>query len=197
LELNFVRIFNPKITLTFFAMFLLSSCSCYQTHLEEDEKAWCKPYIQGETIIFKGSDGTFDTIQVSKKEGFSNLDCNLRLGREQQNYINIDLIPKKCHNPEYCEGEIDIRKEVEEEINHPFFRIFGLEYDEGSELIEAIIKLETTGKTYTKAYYFEDKRNASNAGNEYMKSFYWDKQDGLIRYEAHNGEVFELLKVIK
>jgi hypothetical protein len=189
--------FNPKITLTFLAMFLLSSCSCYQTHLEEDEKAWCNPYIQGETIIFKGSDGSFDTIQVAKKEeGFSNLNCNLNLGREQQNYINIDLIPKKCHNPVYCEGDIGIRKQ-EDEKSYPFLRIFGLEYEEGSELIEAIIKLKTTSKTYNKAYYFEDTNNAVNYGNNYLKSFHWDKQDGLIRYEAHNGEVFELLKIIK
>lgn len=43
-------------------------------------------------------------------------------------------------------------------------------------------------------YNFEDSINAYNSGNGNLKSFYWDKKEGLIRYDTSDGEVFELLK---
>ena len=62
------------------------------------------------------------------------------------------------------------------------------------KLKEENIKLITTNENYPSAYYFENGVNANGYGTNSPKSFYWDKRAGLIKYETHDGEVFELLK---
>lgn len=60
-----------------------------------------------------------------------------------------------------------------------FFRIFGLEFapaSQNNKLEPKALKLALTNETYPKAYYFEDHVNANSYGNNFLKSFYWDKK---------------------
>lgn len=187
---------SMKIAILLILNLILISCTnCYQTKLSPEEKSWCAPYKKGQTLIFKSDRGHFDTIAVtSKSEGYTNNDCNQGLGPEQKHFIKIILKPKTCHNLDYCESEIAIVKEDSLSEADPSLRIYGLEYDVSSNnytFITEKMELSTIRKVYPNVYSFKEKINATNYGNAYLKSFYWDKHDGLIRYDLQDGEVFE------
>ena len=182
----------------------ITSCKdkCIQTHLADDEREWFLCYNNEDKVIFRSNLGKLDTIKIIEKtESFTNPDCNiLALGDLQKEYIYIEFKPNKCGNiGVYCGGEISITKDRPDEKIFPFFRVFGLEYSpylQNDNLICKKITLSTNKKNYI-AYRFEENVNSTNYGNEYLKSFDWDKKDGLIRYEAKNGEIFEFLKKLK
>lgn len=190
------------IILSSLFLVFLTSCNCTETHLTQEEREWFSVYNKGQTIIFKSNLGNLDTLVVTEKnETFGNKECNwIEIGTIQNNMLNLLLKPKKCKNEANCEVIIAISKDKIDEKALPFFRLFDLEYTPASvnnELLTKSIKLLVTGKSYVKVYSFEDGVNAKGYGNNYLKSFYWDKEDGLIRYDAHDGEVFELFKKIK
>jgi hypothetical protein len=155
-------------------------------------------YKKGQLTIFKSNLGNIDTLRVKNKiEDFTNADCNrLEIGTQQQQYVIVEFKPSKCHNIYYCEGELFIQKDDDDKNAYLSIMIFGLKYTGTSQLPEQKIKLLITGKTYN-AYHIIDKVTAINGGNNYLKSFHWDKKDGLIRYESYDGEVFEFYKLIK
>jgi hypothetical protein len=189
---------NKIIILSFLLLVLMGSCNCVETHLSKEEREWFSAYEKGQTIIFKSNRGNLDTIVVVEKvETYGNKECNwFEIGTIQNNMIDIVFKSKNCRNESDCEGNISISKDKPNEKRLPFFRIFGLEYapaTQNNELRTENIKL-TNGKAYESAYYFEDQINADSYGGNYLKSFYWDKKDGLIRYDLIDGEIFELLK---
>lgn len=177
--------------------FILYSCTCKQINLTNREKEWLNPYLKGEVLIFKSNKGKTDTITVTRKlEFITNENCEwFTIGNTQNQGISIDLKPNICHNESYCEGEVSIIKSNVDKETSPFFRVFGLEFSSPiSKLIKQKVVLSVNGKTYNSAYLFQDGINATNYGNGYLKSFFWDKKDGLIRYEGIDGEIFEIYK---
>lgn len=191
-----------QVLFIFTIVFTSCNNNCIQTHLTNDERDWFLRYRKGDVIIFKSNLGNLDSLKVvSKTEGFTNPDCNrIGVGKYQQEFIKIEFEPNVYKNIDiYNVAEISIYKDYPDKIDFPFFRIFGLEYAdiiENHNLIREKITLSTTNKTYF-VYSFKENVNTTNAGNEYLKSFQWDKKEGLIRYEANNGEIFELLKKLK
>jgi hypothetical protein len=181
---------------------ILSSCNfcnCVETHLTEDEKSWFSAYEKGQKIIFKSNLGNLDTIEITKKvETYGNKDCNwFEIGRIQNNIMSIEFKPKVCHNESYCDGGMYIGKDDINKKAFPTFILFGLTQKNGLKYLvpkQENIKLITTSKTYSQVYHFEKGVNAKSFGTNPPKSFYWDKKDGLIKYETKDGEVFELLK---
>lgn len=190
-----------KILLFILFTIFLNSCNCVETKLTDDEKEWFSAYDKGQIIIFKSNLGNLDTIEVSEKlETHNNKNCNwIEIGTTQPEIMFITLKPKICRNNSYCEGQIFISKVKESEKCYPGFSLFGLLQKNGLKyLIPKLekIKLIATNKTYSQVYHFENGVNANGYGTNSPKSFYWDKKDGLIKYETKEGEVFELLKKI-
>jgi hypothetical protein len=185
------------IPLILFAI-VLNSCTCVETHLTKEEKEWFSAYKKGQTIIFKSNLGNLDSIVIKKIEIHGNKDCNwIEIGTTQNHIMSIDFKPKVCHNESYCDGGISISKANEDKKAFPSFSLFGLFYSKSynkEKLKKLNIKLITTNKIYYQVYYFENGVNANGFGTNSPKSFYWDKKDGLIKYETKDGEVFELLK---
>lgn len=179
---------------------ILSSCGkCIETHLTIHEKEWFCVYKKNQNIIFKSNLNHLDTIVVTEKiETHNNMDCNYYgIGPMQPHVMYITLNSKICHNESYCDGGIFISKDQADKIFFPSFRLFGLYYSKiNPEILdkEEWLILNTSQKKYSHVYIFEDGINAKNFGNNYLKSFYWDKKEGLIRYDTSEGEVFELLK---
>lgn len=173
------------------------SCTCKQINLTFSENEWLNPYEKGEVLIFKSNKGNTDTITVTNKiEFITNENCEwFTIGDKQKQGINIDLKHNKCHDKFYCEGEISIIKSNVDNETAPFFRIFGLEFSKNiTQLIKKKLVLSTTGKVYNSAYLFQNGINSTSYGDNYLKNFLWDKKDGLIKYEANDGEIFEIIK---
>lgn len=55
------------------------------------------------------------------------------------------------------------------------------------------LQLKNNGLIYANAFFFDDNVNARSYGSNYLKSFYWDKKEGLVKYDTNEGEVFELI----
>ncbi|OXB10873.1 hypothetical protein B0A81_02605 [Flavobacterium plurextorum] len=182
---------------------VINSCGkCVETNLTKEERAWFSVYEKGQSIVFKSNLGNLDTLLVSEKiETHNNKDCNYYgIGPMQPNIMFITIESKVCHNAPYCNGEIYISKDKIDVSYLPSFSLFGL--NQKGELTEDAskfrkINLTTTNILCSQVYHFEDNINASNGGNNYLKSFDWDKKEGLIRYDTNEGEIFELLKIIK
>ncbi|QSB26056.1 hypothetical protein [Flavobacterium sp. CLA17] len=181
-------------------LMLLNSCGkCIETQLTYAEKEWFSVYNKGETIIFKSNLGNIDTLVVIEKiETHNNKDCNYYgIGSTQPNIMSMTIKSNSCHNNPYCNGEVFISKDKSDVNYLPSFSLFGL--NQKGDLQNDILKLKTmklttTNTWYNLVYHFEDGINTSNGGNYYLKSFDWDKKEGLIRYDTSEGEVFELLK---
>jgi hypothetical protein len=174
-------------------------CSeCTPTYLTNEEKKWCEGYYVGQIIVFKSNFNHLDTFIVENKADFhTNENCNQLVGILKKHLMRVELIPKICHDTFYCKVELEIIKELQNENTLPFIRVFGFEYAANNEKIALLTKeitLSTTKKKYDSAYYFQQNSNIKIYGNGYVKAFYWDEQDGLIRYESSKNEVFELLK---
>lgn len=193
-----------KNTIILWSLFLvfLSSCNCTETNLTKEEREWFSVYDKGQTIIFKSNLGNLDTLLVSEKiETHNNKDCNyFGIGSMQPNVMFIRIKSKICHNESYCGGEIFISKDKVDEKCFPSFTLFGLNQE--GQLSKVVSKLESNGldtikKIYNHVYNFEDGINAKSYGSNYLKSFYWDKKEGLVRYDLVNGEIFELFKKYK
>ncbi|MFH7011071.1 hypothetical protein ACHRV5_04325 [Flavobacterium sp. FlaQc-52] len=175
------------------------NCKCTKTHLSKDEKEWFSAYKKGQQIIFKSNLGKLDTLFVADKyETYDNKECNCyEVGNLQYNMMHIDFKSRICHNDSYCVSGVSISKDEINKKSFPTFNVFGLFYPDVQVKpipTESWVVLRTSLKKYTHVYVFEDGINAKNFGNNYLKSFYWDKREGLIRYDTGEGEIFELLK---
>lgn len=191
---------RKKITTLIIFMFLvLISCGkCIETNLTHEEKAWFSVYEKGQTIIFKSNLGNLDTLLVhDKNEGHGNENCNYYgIGPIQPHIMNITLKRKNCKNESNCIAGISISKNKENEKCFPGFYAFGL-YQNGNlkneDLKTTNFKLSTVKTIYNEVYHFEDGLNAKNVTLVFLRSFYWDKKEGLIRYDTSEGEIFELI----
>ncbi|OXB10872.1 hypothetical protein B0A81_02600 [Flavobacterium plurextorum] len=184
-------------------LFFLNSCGkCIETHLTDEERIWFKAYEKGQIIVFKSNLGNLDTLLVHEKnEGHGNENCNYYgIGPIQPHIMNITLKRKNCKNESNCNAGISISKNKENEKCFPGFYAFGL-YQDGNLKDESSkvtnFKLSTVKTIYNEVYHFEDGLNAKNVTLVFLKSFYWDKKGGLIRYDTNEGEIFELLKITK
>mgnify|MGYP003576143727 FL=1 len=191
--------FFLTIILGTFIFFNSCTCKCIKTHLTKDEKEWFSVYEKGQQIIFKSNLGKFDTLTVKDKyETYGNKGCNCyEIGTIQDHVMGIELKAKTCYNEPYCDGGISISKEAVDQKSFPVFGLFGLIYDKRFQSLfpqKEDILLSTIKNRIYHTYHVEDGVNANNGGNNYLQSFYWDKKEGLIRYDTKEGEVFELLK---
>ncbi|MDQ6469297.1 hypothetical protein RB619_01490 [Flavobacterium sp. LHD-80] len=181
-----------KIVLSILLLLLFCSCDSSDRQFSKDELDWFVAYKKGQIIIFKSNLGNFDTIIVSETTNGNTI--NLFKSRDCKK--NIMLTSNFCKNRKYCDVEISIDKEEDELQNFPSFNAFGLYSIDlnNNHAYGQSVTLKMTHRKYTSVYIFELGLNAYNLENGYLKSFFWDKREGLICYENLAGEVFELLK---
>lgn len=180
--------------------FILVSCGkCIETNLTTAEREWFSVYNKNDSIIFRSNLGNLDTLVVSEiTEGHGNENCNYYgIGTIQPHIMNIILKVKNCKSESNCDVGISISKYEVDEKCYPGFYAFGL-YQNGELKNEESkienFKLSTNDQIYNNVYHFEEGINARNVTIVFLKSFDWDKKEGLIRYDKSDGEVFELLK---
>ena len=167
----------------------LNSCGCIKMELTKEERNWYS-YEEDEYLIFKSNLKNIDTLNVTDRyESYTNEDCNnISVSYYQLNYINLTLMLKSKTKSVLISWAGDC-------WHHSFQRS---EYPEnGHKATKQKIKLKENKKTYNNAYLFKDKVTATNIEDGYLDSFYYDQNDGLVKYVAKDGESFELIKRIK
>jgi hypothetical protein len=189
-----------KKLLSFLSLLTAGCGTCEQVSLTPDERAWFPGHPKGTSIAFRSNRGNTNTMTlIEQREWFTNTDCNkLESGSYQPIHVQYGLESATQYDPKrpYFSISTDkIRPDVPARLQ---FSIAGLDYPLPSGqkigptdvLVQEPCKL-TSGKLYPNAYVFRDGQNAKNYGTGRMKSFHWDKQAGLIKYELADGEVFE------
>jgi hypothetical protein len=151
-----------------------------------DREKQLSPYKLNEILIFKSNLGNIDSLKVANVENdYTNPNCNWEVSSTQDEYLETILNANICRDSD-CDVKVSIHKRRKRE-NRVVFQVFGF-----SSVLENMnqtepIKLVSTGKVYDSVYAFKMKI----PGKE-MKSFFWDKKNGLIKYETEK-EVFELV----
>ena len=189
-----------KKLLSFLSLLTAGCGACEPVSLTPDERGWFPARTEGSTIAFRSNRGNANTMTVQKqREWFENTDCNqLESGSYQPINVQTGLKSATQYDSKLPAFSISINKTRPERPGRLVFSISGLEYPLPSGQhpgpTDVLVKEPcalTTGKTYPAAYVFRDGQNAKNYGTGRLKAFYWDKQDGLIRYDLADGEVFE------
>ena len=181
---------------------LLTSCgSCEEVLLTPEERAWFTVYQKASTVTFRSNRGhTVTAVVQPLKEWHQNTDCNqLESGKYQPIFTQLGLIPAEKYNDSNPSFTVNIRKHNPEKPGYMTFDMAGLQCGTASKAgvptatwQQQACTLSTTGKTYPAAYAFRRDQNCTSYSNARLQAFYWDKQDGLIRYELTDGEIFEL-----
>ncbi|MFD1466704.1 hypothetical protein ACFQ48_00595 [Hymenobacter caeli] len=179
---------------------LLAGCTCQEVVLTPDERAWLAAYAPGAVVAFRSNRGATNTLTVQpRQEWHENTDCNyLEAGPYQPIFSQIVLRLGTQYDDKNRDLVVNLHKITPKIPGDLKFYLAGLECTTpaqlgapGAKLARQACTLATTGKTYPDAYVFRNGSNGTNRGNQRMQAFYWDKQDGLIRYELADGEVFD------
>ena len=185
---------NPKNFHYLILLLLLQSCSCIQFKLTKAERQWCS-YKNNEMLIFKSNKGNIDTLKVSDRyESYSNENCNyVEVSRKQINSLSVNL-SLESKTKTALASNVSITKNPDSEFSYPELNFFGLTSNlEHEKFMKEKVRLSTNHKIYDQVYVVRDSVNGQNI-DSYLAAFYYDQEDGLIRYDAKDGEKFELLK---
>ncbi|TGD59886.1 hypothetical protein [Flavobacterium humi] len=175
-------------------LFCLGSC-CNKMELTEEEKNWC-PYEEGQTLIFKSNLGNLDTLQVdSRVENYTNPGCNcVEVSFEQLHYIEL-VLSLKSNTKTLLHSTVSIMKNDEGDATYPKLSFFGLTNTlQDKPTLSKKLRIQATNQLYEHVYKFEDSINAKNIDDGYLSCFYYDRKNGLVKYVAKDGEIFELIK---
>ena len=161
--------------------------------MTKDEKDWI-PYKPGQFLIFRSNLNTIDTLLVSDRvDGFSNEDCNLSASTKQLQYIRV-LLSHRSGNRSLLHSELSIEKDYKGRLSYPVINIYGLRSDLKDHKLNFQKINIASGKTFNQVIVLQDGKNAFNIENGYLKKLYYDYRSGIIKYEAKDGEIFELLQ---
>ncbi|MGI4870537.1 MAG: hypothetical protein ACRYFX_05085 [Janthinobacterium lividum] len=184
-----------------------NACSpCRKLPLSEADRAWVAAYPTiGRQLTFRSPQGNALHYHVAVRvDTYTNLDCNwLEIGLKQPAHFHVTLrTPTATPNTIYDRDDLTLYL-VKWSKSQPAkldFRMAGLEayineeYDNHRFRLEPRpCTLQSSGRSYPRAYYFEASRNAIGYRPGTWRSFYWDQQAGLLRLEAADGEAFELV----
>lgn len=190
-----------KKLLSLFSL-LASACSpCTKLPLSADDRTWAAAYAQvGQELIFRSNQGHTATFTVVERvDTYNNLDCNwLEIGTKQPAHFHVTLRPAAFPQGGHPDLTLYVLKWSRRQPAKLDFRMAGLEayfhgeYDDHHFQLQVRPCTLASGRHYPQAYYFAAGHNAIDYGAARLRAFYWDKQDGLVRYELPGGEVFEL-----
>ncbi|KAA9339317.1 hypothetical protein F0P96_01440 [Hymenobacter busanensis] len=182
---------------------LLGGCGpCQEVALLPDERAWFASYQEGHTVRFRSNRGATNVLTVlPRQEWHENTNCNIpEAGRYQPIFSQLVLRPTAAYDTQRGNFVVNLRKNNPDRPALLTFNLSGLDCTTAATMGQPTTKLQqqpctlaTTGKAYPTAYVFRHGQNATNYGNGRVQAVYWDKQDGLIRYELADGETFDRL----
>ncbi len=182
-------------------------CSCRSTNdcikvaLPKEDLQWFEPYNKGDTVVFacQNTEMRDSFVVISVSNYFT--DCNqFEVGNYQYNFAKIGLRPIKMGIVDYHESGIQVEFSNDSQPDNKIpsmksFLVFDLSVDfkDFKDLSKDTCSI---GRKIYSAYHFSNESSISSDfdGKSFeVKSFYWDKKMGLLRYDKGTGEVFELV----
>lgn len=173
-------------------IFLTGCGNCEKLHLTQSEKDWVNHFKPGQQLFYKGNNGNTDMLEVGDTSN-NYTPCNKFELSEYQYETYLVRSTFKSHNG--YDGKnclITLTKNKKTAIE-PEIIVAGLGTIENSFQRPSLVPIDTTlgGVKYNSLYYFRRNGNTEIYGpQDYFKSFFWDKQSGLVAYTTINDEVF-------
>lgn len=178
---------------------LLASCNENRTYLTEEEKGW-NPYEKGQTLVFESREGILDSVFIEDvkytfPDGLGVVDKF-----EILKVPAHKTFPYELGNPEMYLFTIHARTEKEGgrlqfglSLKHSRFYsgYFDLE-DDIKRIPETPISVPYG--SFDDVIIVRDQRNHSDISNA-IKSLYWSKSQGYVRYDKYNGDIWELKEI--
>lgn len=177
---------------------------CTQLPLSEADRHWTAAYpALGQLVALQSAQGhTLRYTVAERVDTYNNLDCNwLELGITQPAHFHVTLRPAAAPFTERQRDDLTlyVLKWSDQQPATLDFRLTNLEayFHEKDDhhhfrLLPRPCTLRS-GRQFPQAYYFEAGQNAIAYGATPWRSFCWDPQVGLLRLEAADGEVFDLV----
>ena len=176
-----------------------SRCSKSRTYLTDEEKGW-NPYKKGQTIIFK-SEGLLDSIFIedvlykfpdgigAMKYEFACVYARHHDPRENNAYSNtyiLDIEAKYEKQPSSVEFSLKAKSSLFFNKRYTFTEL--------KELQE--IELSVPYKLFNDVIVIKSQGDYSD--NEFaIKTIYWSKSTGYIRFDKYDGTRWELVDIIE
>lgn len=179
--------------LILFCVVFLSGCSdCEKLHLTPSEKDWVNHFKPEQRLFYKSNKGNTDILVVSDTSN-DYTPCNkFELSEYQYETYLVRSIFKSQNVYDGKNCLITLTKNRKTAIE-PEIIVAGLGTIENSFQRPSLVPIDTTleGIKYSSLYYFRRNSNTEIYGQQdFLKSFFWDKQFGLIGYTTINDEVF-------
>jgi hypothetical protein len=183
-----------KIHLPFLFFLFFSSCSCkdkYYNLTEEELKLLV--YKEGDVVMFKNNYDEKDTLICDYSR--SSYDSETAVGTTCSQTINKQRASSVINSKNFRLG-IALKKVNNEiiitisfsipniEIPDRWNRILFIETKSGSELSTAVIN----NKEYKNVLLFEGEPNTD------LRKLYYQKENGFLKFEMANGEIWEINK---
>ena len=194
------KINSMKLKYIFYLILLpvvfLTDCSnCEKLHLTKSEREWVIHFRPGQQLFYKSNNGKTDVVEVCDTSN-DYTPCNKFELSEYQYETYLVRSKFKSHNGyngKDCLITLTKNKKIAIE---PEIILGGLGTIENNLQRPSLIPIDTIlgGAKYNSLYYFIKNDNTEIYGQQdYFKSFFWDKQIGLVAYTTINDEVFILV----
>ena len=197
-RINKIIMNNLKFLLVYCLIHYLTGCNwysnCPKLDLTEEELSWFNAYELGDIIVLESNKNKRDTlIVVGKTYGYS--PCNkFELGPFQHGEFSIKLVPRyDSMDSDFLSIYYHFEK-WDSIVTKKAFVVYDLHLsnDYGKrKLKEKRIFLQQ--KKDSIDTYLTDSTNSYLNNNQYVISFNWSKEYGLVKYETSQGEIFELI----
>ena len=178
---------------------------CEPVNLTPDERAWVGAYQPGQRLTFRSNRGATNVFTVQPlKEWHDNQDCNqLESGKYQAIRSTLILTSAASYGePGQASFSLQLYKTYPDKPARLTFDLAGLlcqDSDPPGGPIPRLVKTVTQpltlpgGRRYSAAQLMRNGLNGTiYLRGSQLRSAYWDRQAGLLRYELADGEVFNL-----
>lgn len=183
-----------KNLLIIILLILLTSC-VKKTYFTENDLEWFNVYEVNDTLIFQETnslliDTTIIVQKIIKHTGYNPISSEkdnhmARLSYQNNKYKHLNELGAEMLEMYKYDNNVDAK---------PWLSYLGFSYDLSNYDFEfENSTLHLTNKYFDKVYILNKVKNKHHRKTQDMnpKTLYWDKTNGIIKYETYEGAIWE------
>lgn len=191
------------VTITLLGLSTLQSClfsNCNEIELSKDDRNWANCYQGINSLVFSNDSNEQAKFNLKSEYEDYTTCSKFELGPDVYNYYGLEFSQVGKSNKLNNKICINLDRDFEHGADKECIKSFqvldlGSSFDNTVDtmLVVKYIDLPTFSSHPIKTYYFEVGDSFSDKSTDYVRSFYWSRQFGLVQYELINGEIYKLI----
>lgn len=185
--------FQAKLSLLLFCIFSAIGCgNCEKLALTNEEKAWVNHFKVGQQSYYRNSHGMLDTLEVKSVVSYFTQCNKIELSNYQYEVYGVTFKFRSIQPYKIREPFITIStEEWKHHIPEIIFANLGPFLNNLQNKLPAPIDTIIRGMSLKSVYYYAKGLNTEQYGEkEYFKSFFWNKEVGLVAYTTIDDETY-------